>query len=140
MRKPNRNLPRIKLSITNLRKWSYRPNHLLYEKSVFEFNPYDDDDHPSVPHGDQVPSHHFKIDLRNGDVWEKRERIVGKLKKKDFLLLQNDPRIKKVIIEAQKYYAEQHPGVKFDAIPWMSVKSKTKTSHIKSGDCSLKTQ
>lgn len=114
--------PRIILGIRGFRKWVYRPRYSL-NKTLFEFNPYDDDDHPSVPHGDEVGTHHFKLDLKDGTVYEGRKR-VGKLKKKEFERLKADSRIREVIIEAQEYYAKHHPGIQFDPISWMNEKSK----------------
>lgn len=98
----------------------YRPSERYYG-IIFEFNPYDDDDHPSVPHGDSL-DHRFKIDLRNGDVYVGRKQ-VSHLKRKDFERLKRDKRIKDIICIAQVYYREHHPEIKFDPIPWCEKKT-----------------
>lgn len=82
----------------------------------FEFNPYDDDDHPSVPHGDSL-DHRYKIDLKNGDIFEERKK-TGHLNKKEYERLKRDKRIKDIIRTAQVYYREHHPEILFDPIPW----------------------
>lgn len=94
----------------------YLPKEKYYSMP-FEFNPYDDDDFPSVPHGDSL-NHHYKIDLRNGDVYEGRGRKIGRLKKSEFERLKRDTKIRKIIARAQAYYREHHPEVTFDPIPW----------------------
>lgn len=94
---------------------SYRPKE-SYNSILFEFNPYDDDDHPSVPHGDSL-DHRYKIDLRSGDLYEGRE-LTGHLKKKDFERLKRDKRIQEIIRTAQAFYREHHPDITFDPIPW----------------------
>ena len=95
----------------------YRPREKYYG-IAFEFDPYDDDDHPSVPHGDSY-NHYYKLDLRNDNVYAKREKI-GHLKEKEFEKLQHDKRIKNIIVSAQNYYRTHHPEISFDPIPWCS--------------------
>ena len=95
----------------------YRPNGIKYEKRAFEFNAYDDDDHPSVPHGDSYPDHRYSIDLRDGTVWQKRKK-VGHIGKKQFEALKRDKKIQEIIINAQAYYHQHHPQIHFDPIPW----------------------
>lgn len=122
MKRPRRKLPHVYLGVRGINKWAYRPKYSLY-KTMFEFDPRDDDDHPSVPHGDDVGTHHIKLDLKDGSVYEGRKR-VGKLRKKEFERLKTDPRIREIIIEAQEYYSTHHPGIKFEPIPWIEDKSK----------------
>lgn len=107
---------------------SYRPKE-SYNDILFEFNPYDDDDHPSVPHGDSL-DHRYKIDLRSGDLYEGRE-LTGHLKKKEFERLKRDKRIQKIIRTAQAYYREHHPEISFDPIPWCDKAVKAGTFRCK---------
>ncbi len=95
----------------------YRPG-IKYRNIMFEFNVHDDDDHPSVPHGDSIGDHHFHLDLRNGAVWEKRDRIIGYLDKKEFERLKSDKKMHELIINAQAYYNEHHPSIRYEPIPW----------------------
>ena len=97
----------------------YRPG-IKYRKMVFEINAHDDDDHPSVPHGDSL-NHHFHLDLRNGAVWEERKRIKGYLSKKEFEKLKQDQKLKALIIEAQAYHRAHHPERIVEPIPWCEV-------------------
>ncbi len=99
----------------NKGRWLYCPREKYYNM-LFEFNPYDDDDHPSVPHGDSL-NHHYKLDLINGDVYKKREKI-GHLHKREFERLKHDKMIRAIIRTAQSYYREHHPQIVFAAIPW----------------------
>ena len=99
------------------KRWNYRPRRIIYNM-YWEFNPYDDDDHPYVPHGNSL-NHRYSIDLRNGDVYQKRE-LVGHLSKKDFNMLKSDKLIHEVILTAQQYYREHHPEINFDRIPWLN--------------------
>ena len=95
----------------------YRPREKYYG-IAFEFDPYDDDDHPSVPHGDSY-NHYYKLDLRNGNVYAKREKI-GHLKEKEFEKLQHDKRKKISLFQLrittertiQKYHLIQFLGVR----------------------------
>ena len=91
-----------------LRHWMYRPG-VKYKNILFEFNAYDDDDHPSVPHGDSIkPYHLYHLDLRNGAVWKKREKIIGYLSRKEFEKLKQSSQMRELIINAQAYYREHH--------------------------------
>ena len=101
----------------------YRPRKQYYHM-LFEFNPYDDDDHPSVPHGDSL-DHFYKIDLRNGDVYNNKREKVGHLKNSEFEHLKQDKKIRKVIVSAQKYYKEHHPERIFEEIPWCHAENMT---------------
>ncbi len=96
--------------------WMYRLG-VAYKKILFEFNPYDDDDHPSVPHGDSY-DHRYHLDLRDGTVYKGRDKVIGVLSRKSFNRLKQDKRLRELIVTAQAYYREHHPGVQFDPIPW----------------------
>ena len=102
----------------------YRPKEQYYNM-FFEFNPFDDDNFPSVPHGDAY-NHHYKLDLKTGDVWEGRRRIVGHLKKKEFDRLKRDARLREIVASAQEYYREHHPTTAFDPIPWAACLAQKK--------------
>ena len=106
----------------SFRSIRYRPKNKYFGRS-FEFNPYDDDDHPSVPHGDSL-DHHYKIDLKNGDVYEGRKKI-GELKKKEFQQLKDDKKIHDIIDKAQAYYQEHHPEIEIAPIPWYKKKHES---------------
>ncbi len=76
---------------------------------LWYINPFDNDDFPSIPHGDSV-GNQYKLDVYTGDVFKKHTREYdGHLSKRDFQRLQTDSSVRRTIELAKKYNQDHHP-------------------------------
>lgn len=105
----------LKLIADTFKSYRYRPN-VEFGSILWEFNPYDDDPFPSVPHGDSY-NHHLQLCLQDGAIYKNR-KFVKRINKKDFNRLKKDKQLCVVIEKAYQYYSEHHPYETYIPIIW----------------------
>lgn len=79
------------------------------------FHPFDEDPHPSIPHGHEHGKNHPKCDPYTGKVYDSRsvELVKDRLSRKTRIALWSDPRFREFALKAIIWYQEHHPYYSF---------------------------
>jgi len=101
------------------RIYNYRPR-IPIKKIYWEFRKGDDDYRPCVPHGHSLEGNKadgkYKLELWTGKIYEEgTQKLYGIAKKKDMMLLFNNPEFRKFVDESRELYKQKNP--KFELPP-----------------------
>lgn len=103
----------------------YSPREKLYD-CIWVFTIGDADDHPSIPHA-HAQEKGFRLDAWTGDIYpagNERERIIGKLKRKELEKLHSDPQFLAFARKQIDWYREENPHISFYVPEWFELKYK----------------
>jgi len=75
------------------------------------FHEFDEDPHPSIPHGHEHGKDHPKCDPYTGKVYDSHRREISKerLNRKTRIALWRDPKFREFALKAIIWYEEHHP-------------------------------
>ena len=96
--------------------YNYRPRTPI-KKIFWEFRKGDDDYRPCVPHGHSLEGDKadgkYKLELWTGNIYEEgTQKLHGVAKKKDILLLFNNPEFREFVNECRELYQQKNPKFK----------------------------
>ena len=127
---------RISLKLKNTKTFShqlYSPREKL-QNYIWEFIIGDSDDKPSVPHG-HAKGAGYRLDVWTGNIYpagKERNKIIGKLNKKDLRKLYADQRFIDFAKKQIEWYRETYPHIIFYVPEWFVLKIEQPKSIVKS--------